>query len=179
LHDDNGNVADSAEYRQRIPDSQSPSRYRAALGALPLAWSIVSISYGLAILPSDQVRIMEAVNELFTTVPLTGVVLAVQVILGVLLCWLACRIRIVSATSTRWWMMTGFFIGPATALAILTVYPKVIRSSCAACGNATRVDRCECEHCDEPLSPVSRLGIEIFDSEETMPSNRRAEAIAS
>ncbi|GAB5401897.1 MAG: hypothetical protein Aurels2KO_01280 [Aureliella sp.] len=169
LYDRDGEVAESNEYVQEIPVTSSASRYRPVLGLVPVALFTGSLGYVLLRFPEQWDAMKESIVELFFAAPQTALVVAVQLFLGVVLTWLACRYRRVAAGYTRWWVLFGLLFGPAAAVAILAVYPRIGYVTCKACGKSTRIDESNCEACSESLDHSSPLGIEIFDDETPQP----------
>lgn len=89
--------------------------------------------------------------------------LIITAVLGIVVAFLVAMRRELSARTTIGWCLAGALFGPFGALAILSVYPRINRQPCAACGKLTRVDKSVCQHCGIEESELPRRGIEIFD----------------
>jgi len=87
-------------------------------------------------------------------------------LLGICVAFFAARHREIGIRRMVWWCIAGGLFGPVGALAILSVYPRINRQPCAACGKNTRVDQAVCNHCGIEEGELPRRGIEIFDGEE-------------
>ena len=98
-----------------------------------------------------------------------GIVLfaMLQPIIGVTLAFWAARRRALDKRSTRWWMFWAFWSGLYGSLALLAVYPRIMREPCGACHKAARIDIAFCEHCDHSLDETPKTGREISDRGQT------------
>ncbi len=82
---------------------------------------------------------------------------------GVLFALAVARRRRIPRGTKGWWCLGGALFGPCSALAMLSVYPRISRHRCANCGKATSVKESRCQCCGADDDERSNLGIEIMD----------------
>lgn len=97
------------------------------------------------------------------------VLLALQSLAGAIVAVWAIERRRLDRRTRRRWILVGLLFGPAAALAVLAIYPRILRDACPSCGKPTRVDMCQCQECGSSLDEARRTGIEIFDHEKGPP----------
>ena len=140
------------------------------------------IAIGVAIAAIERADVdLEQVWKDATTKPIktaTLIVLALtQPLLGILFALGAARHRGLGKRATRRWLCWAFFFGPSGSLAILAVYPRVIREPCLGCQKFSRIDIASCEHCGQSLDEMPTLGIEIVEQREFTPAEATQPAV--
>ncbi|WP_148080455.1 ABC-2 family transporter permease [Roseimaritima ulvae] len=85
--------------------------------------------------------------------------------------WLTGR-RGLAIGSRLSWTITAMLFSWSAALAVLALYPRIVRQRCGACEQARRIDGDHCEHCGACWEPEDREGIEIFDTDEPASCQR-------
>jgi len=96
--------------------------------------------------------------------------LLLQPMIGIPLVVWAARRRSLDKWSTRQWICWAFWFGPCGSLALLAVYPRILREPCGGCHRATRINLASCEHCGHSLDETPKTGIEIFDRNTNTPT---------
>ncbi|MBC8355917.1 MAG: ABC transporter permease [Planctomycetes bacterium] len=132
-------------------------------GAFAIGFAIVAIENGDSGI--EQVWSNAKAKPIESAIPVAfGLI---QPLLGILVAVWAARRRRLDKRATRRWLWWAFFYGPCGSLAILAAYPRIVRESCDACREVTRIDVATCEQCGHSLDEVPKIGIEVFDQDQT------------
>ena len=101
-----------------------------------------------------------------------SVVLTLLVALG--LVEIAGRRRGLNRSQLWSWLAATFALGLAAPLAMLAIYPVVVRQACPRCDKARRLDRSKCEHCGTAWDAPMPEGIELLEN-----ANRPSESLSA
>ena len=99
-------------------------------------------------------------NE-FRTLPPIGLI-ALNAIVAAALCWLLTTKLGLKSRRRLWWTIAAALLGLGTLLAVIAIYPKLVREACPRCDKDRRVDLDDCEHCGNAWDPPADEGIEIM-----------------
>jgi cytochrome bd-type quinol oxidase subunit 2 len=91
--------------------------------------------------------------------------LVVHSVISVLFVWWLTGTRGLTLQQRVVWITTATLLGLGTVMAVLAVYPKLVKESCTRCGKERRVDLDDCEHCNRPWDAPPSEGIEILEGE--------------
>ncbi len=94
------------------------------------------------------------------------IVVAVLAALALAACtYLLCRRRGLTRGAAMLWTIATLFLGLATPLAVIAIFPKLVCEPCPGCQRPRRVDREKCPHCAAPWSPPPAAGIELIEGQ--------------
>jgi len=95
---------------------------------------------------------------------LGGIVLCVGAVSSAIFSIWLLSSRGVSRRNIRLWVFGSVLLGVAAPLAIVAIYPKLIRERCKTCGKTRRVDLVLCEACGASWGPAEPSDITIIDA---------------
>jgi len=78
-------------------------------------------------------------------------------------------LRGVSRRNIRLWVFGSLLLGVAAPLAIVAIYPKLIRERCKTCGKSRRVDLALCESCGASWGIAEPSDITIIEAKVAFP----------
>ncbi len=78
--------------------------------------------------------------------------------------WL-CQRRGLGRGTTVLWSIVSLFLGLATPLSIVAIYPKLVYEVCPSCQRPRRIDREKCPHCAAAWSSAPTVGIELLEGQ--------------
>ncbi len=94
------------------------------------------------------------------------IVVAVVAMLALAACtyWL-CQRRGLGRGTTVMWSIASLFLGLATPLAVVAIYPKLVYEECPSCQRPRRIDRDKCPGCYAAWSSAPPVGIELLEGQ--------------
>ncbi len=94
------------------------------------------------------------------------IVVAVVAMLALAACtyWL-CQRRGLGRGTTVMWSIASLFLGLATPLAVVAIYPKLVYEVCPSCQRPRRIDRDKCPGCAAAWSSAPVVGIELLEGQ--------------
>ncbi|MEQ1829454.1 MAG: hypothetical protein ABL921_26050 [Pirellula sp.] len=98
--------------------------------------------------------------------------LVCSVLVSMLAAFFAARHRRLSPFATAIWIALGALFGLGSSLAILSIYPRIMRVPCAKCDHHRRVDIDLCEHCGGGWQSGTITGIEIMERRDDSSSRK-------
>ncbi|MDA1050697.1 MAG: hypothetical protein O3C40_09480 [Planctomycetota bacterium] len=162
--DKEGRIEEQDRYEES-PVSAVASGNIAAVASIPPAF----LAFGVALVAIENRSgngIREAWEYTKTYPAHTALIVflgMLQPTIGIPLAFWAARRRRLDKRATRRWICWAFWFGPCGSLALLAVYPRLIREPCNVCQRPARIDLASCEHCGHSLDETPQTGIEIFD----------------
>lgn len=78
--------------------------------------------------------------------------------------WL-CQRRGLGRGTTVLWSIASLFLGLATPLAVVAIFPKLVYEVCPSCQRPRRIDREKCPHCAAAWSSAPTVGIELLEGQ--------------
>jgi hypothetical protein len=78
--------------------------------------------------------------------------------------WL-CRLRGLTGGIKLAWTVSTLFLGLATPLAIVAIYPQLVYEPCPGCQRSRPIDRMQCSHCAASWSSTPCEGIEMIEGQ--------------
>jgi predicted RNA-binding Zn-ribbon protein involved in translation (DUF1610 family) len=65
----------------------------------------------------------------------------------------------------KWvWSILNALLGCTGVLLFISLFTRIAKVPCPACGKPRLVTRERCEHCNAPFSPPAAQGIEVFEN---------------
>ncbi|MCC6510363.1 MAG: hypothetical protein IT423_14765 [Pirellulaceae bacterium] len=114
---------------------------------------------------STEATLAEIARVRPTVLPWIVVISLLQSLLAGGLTYLAAKRRDLFGRRLWAWIVLGMILGWAIPLAVLAIYPKMVRVACPSCQALRRIDSTQCEHCQTVWVRPARQGIEIIESE--------------
>jgi hypothetical protein len=94
-------------------------------------------------------------------IPVRWLVCAHAALAMMLVQWLSVSLGL-SRKQRLTWTVAAALAGLTVGVAMLAIYPRLVREKCAGCEAARRVDKDRCEHCGADWDPPQAEGIEII-----------------
>ncbi|MCA9137831.1 MAG: hypothetical protein KDB00_13760, partial [Planctomycetales bacterium] len=164
-----GEPVSETVYRESLGLRRSDESSYAVAAIVPVGLFGIAAAVDWAF--SERPDLIDNIWETIRTEPSEVFWGIVTALLGIAVAIAVSKRRGLSKHHTCWWTLAGAVFGPVGALAILSVYPRINRQTCAACGKSTRVDQPICSHCGIEENDLPRRGIEIFEGDATSRQN--------
>lgn len=157
--------------RTQIAPGRGPSVSDNSLSEIPVPSLVPPGVWTIGIIIVSVIEMMgqrpNPVVQTFQENPVPPFVLIALVALILLFSWLfvrrLARARGLSRRQTTYWSFATLFLGLATPLSLVAIYPKLFQEPCPSCGKPRRIDLEACEQCGTTWPPATLTGIEVID----------------
>lgn len=157
-------TCESAPNTERNVEEYGPELVPIGLFPLGFLVGVISIiglaSIGKGELSEEFVRAFSHPGWVWGT---CAAIAVIGILVGMYFVYRFVRSRGLSVRKKRWWLLACIPLGIATPLAVVAIYPVLIREKCPKCGKLRRVDLDECEACGAGWEKPELQGIEILD----------------